>query len=238
MAAVAPLDDVPVSNDYVQIGDVVFLEDDRFIGSPASAARRTPTPPTPTPATASDPLVSSCRRRCSSCSRMERGPTSHRSSRSSSGQGLTMEEGKVSTETPHLTATCCVRRSATRRSVAQRGRDLRFGMVIQLLHHVSSKHLSTSRQPSLAGVGNKVVLDELAGESGCFRVRPRLRVHNEGDKVHTGDPVVLEEVVTGQRLHVRPAAARGRAGAPLWHRGECGALQFEQLVQDEDLPQL
>ena len=32
MAAVAPLDDVPVSNDYVQIGDVVFLEDDRFIG--------------------------------------------------------------------------------------------------------------------------------------------------------------------------------------------------------------
>ena len=73
-------------------------------------------------------------------------------------------------------------------------------MIIQLQHHASNKHLSTSRQLATGHVGNRVLVHDHAGESGLFRVKPRLRVHNEGEKVHSGDPVVLEEVTTGQRL--------------------------------------
>ena len=80
------------------------------------------------------------------------------------------------------------------------GRDLRFGMVIQLLHYTSRKHLSTSRQQSNGLFGNRVLLDDHAGDMGCFRIKPKLKVHNEGEKVHSGDPVILEDMLTGQQL--------------------------------------
>ena len=53
------------------------------------------------------------------------------------------------------------------------------------------------------------MLDDHAGEAGFFRIKPRLRVHNEGERVHSGDPVVLEEINTGQRLMFGSPLANG-----------------------------
>ena len=44
------------------------------------------------------------------------------------------------------------------------------------------------------------MLEEDAGQSGWFRVMPRLRVHSEGERVRIGDPIILESLVSGQRV--------------------------------------
>ena len=102
-----------------------------------------------------------------------------------------------------------------------KGREVRYGSVIQLLHDAGSQWLSTSRQ-SVGGGGNRMLLDSHAGESGWFRVMPRLRVHNEGERVRTGDPIVLEAIETGQRitlstgldlLSVEPSADTGASSS-------------------------
>jgi hypothetical protein len=82
------------------------------------------------------------------------------------------------------------------------GRELRYGMVIQLKHDASKKWFSTSRQPPVVSgrVGNRVLLDEHAGDAACFRVVPKLRVHNDGEKVRASDPFVLQDLRSGQRI--------------------------------------
>lgn len=82
------------------------------------------------------------------------------------------------------------------------GRQLRYGMVVQMKHVASGKFLSSSRLALKTGHGHELVLDHEAGDTGCFKVLPTLRVHNEGEKVHHGDPIFLEEITGGQRLVV------------------------------------
>ena len=79
-----------------------------------------------------------------------------------------------------------------------KGRDVRYGSVVQLWHVSTATFLSTSR--TTHGSGQLVILDRNAGESGWFRVMPRLRVHNEGQLVRRGDPVLLSSLDTGQLL--------------------------------------
>ena len=76
-----------------------------------------------------------------------------------------------------------------------------------------------SRQSAQRQSGNSVVLEEDAGQSGWFRVMPRLRVQREGERVRGGDPVVLIAVENGSRLAMSVGRAGGRA---------------ELLTRDED----
>ena len=85
----------------------------------------------------------------------------------------------------------------------QRGREVRYGMIVQLQHVSSQKYISVSRQSAqLNKDGRRVLLDRDAGEGAWFRISPRLRVHSDGEKVHAMDPVVLYHVNTGLPLHV------------------------------------
>ena len=91
------------------------------------------------------------------------------------------------------------------------GREVRYGMIVQLQQESSHKYLSVSRQPAeLNADGRRVVLDAEAAESAWVRIMPRLRVHSEGEKVHVGDPVTLEHVQTGLRLMVDRRLPDGR----------------------------
>ena len=84
------------------------------------------------------------------------------------------------------------------------GREARYGMVVQLQHSTSSKYLSVAKQSSEVNKeGRRVVLDRNAGEDAWFRLMPRLRhVHSEGERVHIGDPVLLEHVHTGLGINI------------------------------------
>ena len=91
------------------------------------------------------------------------------------------------------------------------GREVRYGMIVQLEHVNSHKYLAVSRQSAeLNADSRRVLLDAEAGESAWVRIMPRLRVHSEGEKVHVGDPVTLEHVQTGLRLLVDRRLADGR----------------------------
>jgi hypothetical protein len=81
------------------------------------------------------------------------------------------------------------------------GRDVRYGMVIQLRHVISDKYLSVSRKsPEQNRDGKRIEVQKYAGEFAYFRILPRLRVHVEGERVHVGDPVVLEHCESSLRL--------------------------------------
>ncbi|KAL1529829.1 hypothetical protein AB1Y20_000761 [Prymnesium parvum] len=83
------------------------------------------------------------------------------------------------------------------------GRELRYGMVIQLQHETSQKYLCVTKQASEVNKeGRRVILDREAGEDAWFRLMPKLRVHSEGVRVHEGDPVLLEHVNTNLCLRV------------------------------------
>ena len=90
-----------------------------------------------------------------------------------------------------------------------KGREVRYGMVIQLQHNLTQRYVKVAREASGDKEGRKVVVDREAGEGAWFRVHPRLRVHTEGERVRTGDPVVLESLETGLRLHVDGGAIAG-----------------------------
>lgn len=90
-----------------------------------------------------------------------------------------------------------------------RGREVQYGMIVQLLHDTSHRYACVTRQSAELNVdGRKVALEAEAGETAWVRVMPRLRVHSEGEKVHVGDPVTLEHVATNLKLSVdlRPMA--------------------------------
>lgn len=199
-------------SDYVQIGDLIYLEDDsKFVGAVGIGSDDAGF----TSAMDAASLRSSGEFATRAAFVVQ--PQSTWSNLQSfktliERQGLSMAEGQVSPETGAAYRECEIEKTRNEKETARMaGRTLHFGMVIQLLHHASSKHLSTSRQPaSVAGTwGNKLVVDAHAGESGWFKVKPKLKVHNEGEKVHTGDPVVLEEMSSGQRLTFGSVAPDG-----------------------------
>ena len=91
------------------------------------------------------------------------------------------------------------------------GRELRYGMIVQLQHATSHLFLQVTRQDAHCNTdARRVELDKDGGEAAWVRIMPRLRVHSEGEKVHVGDPVALEHVQTSLKLHVEAPLADGR----------------------------
>lgn len=193
---------MPVSTDYIKLGDLVFFEeDDKCLGvSGIGTADSVDTCHAHEPASLhiSGEFSTKCVFTVHS-----QGTWTHLQNfkMALERQGMSMTEGMNSQETCGAYRECQRELERNEKDAARQvGRDLRFGMVVELRHYSSSKHLATSRQPATGCVGNRAIVDEHAGEGGWFRVMPRLRVHNEGEKVHSGDPIVFEEVGTGQRL--------------------------------------
>ena len=93
-----------------------------------------------------------------------------------------------------------------------RGRVVRYGMVVQLLHATSQTYLHVSGTPSEADLLTHVLAtDKEAGSGGWFRVTPKLQqVHREGERVHVGDPCILEHVDSGALIGLGPLSD-GRA---------------------------
>lgn len=115
-----------------------------------------------------------------------------------------------------------------------KGRPVRFGMVVQLLSWSDDKFLSTSRKP-VAG-GNMMLLDENAGESSWFRIMPRLRVHNEGERVRIGDPVILESITNHLRVMVGSNLELLSSDLPAAEHGAQMSFRLNQYrsVEDQD----
>ena len=91
-----------------------------------------------------------------------------------------------------------------------KGAAVRYGMVIQLQHAISGKHLSVARQAAELNADSRRCLVESEGtDRAWLRVMPWLKVHSEGDHVRANDPVQLVHLATGMRLHVDL-----RSGAP------------------------
>ena len=86
-----------------------------------------------------------------------------------------------------------------------RGRAVLYGGIVQLQHESTLKHLMVSRREAEGAAGRILVLERDAGELSWFRLLPRLRVHSLGERIHYGDPLLLEHVATGLRLCVGPA---------------------------------
>ena len=83
------------------------------------------------------------------------------------------------------------------------GKPVVFGGLVQLQHSVSLKYLSVTRKVSEQNKeGRSVLLDRDAGEAAWFVLEPHLKVHAEGLPIHTGDPIVLRNVLTDRKLHV------------------------------------
>ena len=81
------------------------------------------------------------------------------------------------------------------------GRDVRYGMVVQMQHDTSHKFIVVTRESAVLNKdGRRVTLDSNAGEAAWFKIMPRLRVHSEGEKVHVDDPVLLESVDSNLKL--------------------------------------
>lgn len=147
-------------------------------------------------------------------------------------RGLTMEESKIHTDFRF-------RWQQREREIAMnkqmfeqvQGRELRYGMVVQLQHETSQKYLSVSKQASEVNKeGRRVILDREAGEDAWFRIMPRLRVHSEGVRVHVGDPIILEHVNTALSLRVE-----GGKDAQLLSDGRCAPCSLLSLRWDDTL---
>lgn len=90
------------------------------------------------------------------------------------------------------------------------GRSLRYGKILQLQHVASGKQLAVTHQASARHRdARRVSLCEVSevSEAAWFKIMPKLRVHTEGEKVRSGDPVVFESVMTGLKLHVQHDAS-------------------------------
>ena len=128
--------------------------------------------------------------------------------------GKTRDEARVCASSDPLIGSLYIEREKEKKNNMQefemaKGREVRYGNVVQLQHHTSEKYLSVSRQTAEhIRDGRRVEVNRNAGESAWFRIMPRLKVHSEGERVHVGDPIVFEHVVTGFNLTVSHAARR------------------------------
>lgn len=119
----------------------------------------------------------------------------------------------------------------------KKGGDVRYGMVVELQHFLSGRHVCVSRTRAQSGDGCKVAVDANAGESGWFRILPRLRVHSEGERVHVADPVVFESMQSGFSLTVydgrlthTPTELHAPRKDVIAVRGTTGATAFRVML--------
>ena len=84
------------------------------------------------------------------------------------------------------------------------GREVRYGKVLQLQHVVSGKLVAVSHLASMHNRDARQVqiCESDVGEAAWFRIVPKLRVHTDGEKVRAGEPVIIENVTSGLKLHI------------------------------------
>jgi len=74
-----------------------------------------------------------------------------------------------------------------------RGKEISYGTVVQLCHAKSGKFLSILPKESNGGTALAVVLSE-GNDGSWFHIRPKYKVRSEGEKVVSGDQIVLESL--------------------------------------------
>ena len=90
------------------------------------------------------------------------------------------------------------------------GKEIVYGNSFQLLHHYSGKYLGVSdSQTSVVDRSSlKVTLFDTNGEHVQFKITPKYKVSNIGDKIRIEDQIVLENVKAQQYLHISSSEIR------------------------------
>ena len=87
------------------------------------------------------------------------------------------------------------------------GKEIVYGNCFQLQHHYTNKFLgvSDSQTAVVDRASLKVTLFETNGEHVQFKITPKYKVSNIGDKIRIEDQIVLENVKAQQYLHISNA---------------------------------
>ena len=90
------------------------------------------------------------------------------------------------------------------------GKEIVYGNCFQLLHHYSGKYLGVSdSQTSVVDRSSlKVTLFDTNGDHVQFKITPKYKVSNIGDKIRIEDQIVLENVKAQQYLHISSSEIR------------------------------
>lgn len=90
------------------------------------------------------------------------------------------------------------------------GKEIVYGSYFQLLHHYSGKYLGVSdSQTSVVDRSSlKVTLFDTNGDHVQFKITPKYKVSNIGDKIRIEDQIVLENVKAQQYLHISTSQIR------------------------------
>ena len=84
------------------------------------------------------------------------------------------------------------------------GKEVVYGNICQLQHHYTDKFIgvSDSQTAVVDRASLKVMLFETNGKNVQFKIIPKYRINNIGDKIRFEDQIVLENVKTHQYLQV------------------------------------
>lgn len=104
------------------------------------------------------------------------------------------------------------------------GREVRYGMVVQLQHVASEAYLMVARQAAEQNRDGRRVKIRPGSEACWWKLMPKLRVHSEGERVHFSDPVVWENVECGLQLTVGGLRRAAPGGSGSFASAE-GSLQ-------------
>ncbi|KAI6652753.1 hypothetical protein LOD99_4139 [Oopsacas minuta] len=90
------------------------------------------------------------------------------------------------------------------------GKEIVYGSYVQLQHHYSGDYLGVSdSQTSVVDRASlKVTLFETNGDHVQFKITPKYKVSNIGDKIRIEDQIVLENVKAQQYLHISNSEIR------------------------------
>ena len=90
------------------------------------------------------------------------------------------------------------------------GKEIVYGNCFQLQHHYSGKYLGVSdSQTSVVDRSSlKVTLFDTNGDHVQFKITPKYKVSNIGDKIRIEDQIVLENVKAQQYLHISSSEIR------------------------------
>ena len=84
------------------------------------------------------------------------------------------------------------------------GKEIAYGNICQLQHHYTDKFIgvSDSQTAVVDRASLKVMLFETNGKNVQFKIIPKYRINNLGDKIRFEDQIVLENVKTHQYLQI------------------------------------
>lgn len=83
------------------------------------------------------------------------------------------------------------------------GKTVYYGDVIQLLHFTTQRFMATTKrlQAELENANLKILLDRDGSKDCYYKILPRYKVRNEGEKIRIGDQIVLVNSKTQTFVH-------------------------------------